>query len=68
MQDCVRGPQPCGRPPAVKHMDLILRKLNDQRNAPMLIHCDAAMGRAGTVAACYVVVQIFGPPSAARRI
>ncbi|EIW63811.1 ATP dependent DNA ligase [Trametes versicolor FP-101664 SS1] len=39
---------------------------NDSRNTPMLIHCGGGKGRAGTVAACYLVAYGFARPDASR--
>ncbi|KAI0829047.1 ATP dependent DNA ligase [Trametes gibbosa] len=51
----------------IRHqVDLILRMLGDERNTPMLIHCGGGKGRAGTVAACYLVAYGFARPDAER--
>ncbi|KAI0701247.1 ATP dependent DNA ligase [Cerioporus squamosus] len=59
-------PIPNYRPPTIEHMDLILRMLDDDRNTPMLIHCGGGKGRAGTVAACYLVAYGFAKPDSRR--
>ncbi|KAI0327684.1 hypothetical protein GY45DRAFT_1355577 [Cubamyces sp. BRFM 1775] len=62
----------------IRHMDLVMRLLfpeNDKdddhdgtRDAPdpVLIHCGGGKGRAGTVAACYLVACGFTRPNAAQ--
>ncbi|KAL1950976.1 hypothetical protein VTO73DRAFT_125 [Trametes versicolor] len=52
-------PIPNYMPPTIEQVDLILRLLEDSRNTPMLIHCGGGKGRAGTVAACYLVAHGF---------
>ncbi|KAI0640248.1 ATP dependent DNA ligase [Trametes polyzona] len=59
-------PVPNYRPPTVEQVDLILRMLGDDRNMPMLIHCGGGKGRAGTVAACYLVAYGFARPDPIR--
>ncbi|OBZ68572.1 Dual specificity protein phosphatase 23 [Grifola frondosa] len=48
-------------------MDLVMRLLDDADNLPMLIHCGGGKGRAGTVAACYLVAYGFAKPQPNRR-
>lgn len=59
-------PVPNYRPPTIEQMDLVLRLLDDERNTPMLIHCGGGKGRAGTVAACYLVAYGFAKPDSSR--
>ncbi|TBU48279.1 ATP dependent DNA ligase [Dichomitus squalens] len=59
-------PVPNYRPPTIEQMDLILRMLEEERNTPMLIHCGGGKGRAGTVAACYLVAYGFAKPDSIR--
>ena len=59
-------PIPNYRPPTIEQMDLILRIIDDDRNTPMLIHCGGGKGRAGTVAACYLVAYGFAIPDSHR--
>ncbi|KAI0352276.1 ATP dependent DNA ligase [Trametes cingulata] len=59
-------PIPNYRPPTVEQMDLIMRMFEDERNTPMLIHCGGGKGRAGTVAACYLVAHGFARPDPRR--
>ncbi|KAI0756125.1 ATP dependent DNA ligase [Daedaleopsis nitida] len=59
-------PVPNYRPPTIEQMDLVLRMLADERNTPMLIHCGGGKGRAGTVAACYLVAYGFTKPGDAH--
>ncbi|KAI0652670.1 ATP dependent DNA ligase [Trametes meyenii] len=59
-------PVPNYRPPTIEQMDLILRMFEDERNIPMLIHCGGGKGRAGTVAACYLVAYGFSGPDSTR--
>ncbi|KAI0779011.1 ATP dependent DNA ligase [Trametes elegans] len=39
---------------------------HDERNTPILIHCGGGKGRAGTVAACYLVAHGFARPDPTR--
>ncbi|KAH9910490.1 ATP dependent DNA ligase [Epithele typhae] len=59
-------PVPDYRPPTIEQMDLILRLLEDRKNTPILIHCAGGKGRAGTVAACYLVAYGFALPDSSR--
>ncbi|KAM5539342.1 hypothetical protein V8D89_006976 [Ganoderma adspersum] len=59
-------PVPNHHPPTIEQMDLVLRLLEDERNTPMLIHCGGGKGRAGTVAACYLVAYGFARPDSSR--
>lgn len=55
-------PIPDWQAPSVEQMDYILRLLQDPSNLPLLVHCGAGKGRAGTVAACYIAAYGFGRP------
>ncbi|KAH9854431.1 ATP dependent DNA ligase [Lenzites betulinus] len=59
-------PIPNYMPPTIEQVDLILRMLGNERNTPMLIHCGGGKGRAGTVAACYLVAYGFARPDPER--
>ncbi|KAH9885405.1 hypothetical protein C8Q73DRAFT_749200 [Cubamyces lactineus] len=67
-------PIPNYMPPSIEQMDLIMRLLfpDDGHDAtrdapaPVLIHCGGGKGRAGTVAACYLVACGFTRPSSAQ--
>ncbi|KAK0202581.1 ATP dependent DNA ligase [Desarmillaria ectypa] len=50
------------RPPSIEQMDIIMRVFNDPEKAPLLVHCGGGKGRAGTVAACYLVAYGFRKP------
>ncbi|KAK0214755.1 ATP dependent DNA ligase [Armillaria fumosa] len=53
-------PVPNYRPPSIEQMDIIMRLFNDPEKLPLLVHCGGGKGRAGTVAACYLVAYGFG--------
>lgn len=55
-------PVPNYQPPTIEQMDLVIHLLSDRSKAPTLIHCGGGKGRAGTVAACYIVAFGFGQP------
>ncbi|PBK69273.1 ATP dependent DNA ligase [Armillaria solidipes] len=55
-------PVPNYRPPSIEQMDIIIRLFNDPEKLPLLVHCGGGKGRAGTVAACYLVAYGFGKP------
>lgn len=55
-------PIPNYHPPSIEQMDLIIHLLQNDKNLPMLIHCGGGKGRAGTVAACYLVAYGFKKP------
>ncbi|KAI0801413.1 hypothetical protein C8Q74DRAFT_1241882 [Fomes fomentarius] len=59
-------PIPNYRPPTIEQIDLVFRLLDDERNRPMLIHCGCGKGRAGTVAACYLVAYGFAKADSRR--
>ncbi|KII94225.1 hypothetical protein PLICRDRAFT_420648 [Plicaturopsis crispa FD-325 SS-3] len=59
-------PIPNFDPPSIEQMQLIIRLLNNEDNTPMLIHCGGGKGRAGTVAACYLVAYGFAKPQPDR--
>ncbi|KAF5351303.1 hypothetical protein D9758_008052 [Tetrapyrgos nigripes] len=56
-------PVPNYYPPSIEQMDIVMRTISDESNLPILIHCGGGKGRAGTVAACYVVACGFDRPS-----
>lgn len=56
-------PVPNYKSPSVEQMDVIMRLFQDQDNLPILVHCGGGKGRAGTVAACYLVAYGFARPS-----
>ncbi|KAG7444986.1 uncharacterized protein BT62DRAFT_970179 [Guyanagaster necrorhizus] len=53
-------PVPNYRPPSIEQMDIIMRLFDDPEKLPLLVHCGGGKGRAGTVAACYLVAYGFG--------
>jgi atypical dual specificity phosphatase len=59
-------PIPNYQPPTIEQMDLIMRLLQDGDRMPMLVHCGGGKGRAGTVAACYIVAHGFNKPDPSR--
>lgn len=51
-------------PPSIEQMDLVMRMFTEDDNLPLLVHCGGGKGRAGTVAAAYIVASGFKcPPS-----
>ncbi|KAH6911163.1 ATP dependent DNA ligase [Coprinopsis sp. MPI-PUGE-AT-0042] len=51
-------------PPSIEQMDLVMRMFMEDDNLPLLVHCGGGKGRAGTVAASYIVASGFKcPPS-----
>jgi atypical dual specificity phosphatase len=56
-------PIPNYHPPTVEQMDIIIQLFKDERNTPLLVHCGGGKGRAGTIAACYLVAYGFSKPS-----
>ncbi|EIN14290.1 ATP dependent DNA ligase [Punctularia strigosozonata HHB-11173 SS5] len=59
-------PIPNYHPPTVEQMDIIMRLFEDENNLPILVHCGGGRGRAGTVAACYLVAHGFSKPDHSR--
>ncbi|KAF8634976.1 hypothetical protein AX15_000699 [Amanita polypyramis BW_CC] len=55
-------PIPNYQPPTIEQMDLIISLFNDSSKQPLLVHCGGGKGRAGTVAACYMVAFGFKKP------
>ena len=55
-------PVPNYQPPTVEQMDLIINLMSDPSKLPLLVHCGGGKGRAGTVAACYMVAFGFNKP------
>ncbi|TFK67350.1 hypothetical protein BDN72DRAFT_843206 [Pluteus cervinus] len=55
-------PVPNYHPPSIEQMDLVVNLFNQESNVPLLVHCGGGKGRAGTVAACYLVAFGFGKP------
>jgi atypical dual specificity phosphatase len=55
-------PIPNFHAPSIEQMDIILTLTQDDANLPLLIHCGGGKGRAGTVAACYLVAYGFRRP------
>ena len=55
-------PVPNYQPPTVEQMDLIINLMSDLSKQPLLVHCGGGKGRAGTVAACYMVAFGFKKP------
>lgn len=53
-------PIPNYYPPTIEQIDLIMRIFEGEDNLPLLVHCGGGKGRAGTVAACYLVAYGFG--------
>ncbi|KAK0467007.1 ATP dependent DNA ligase [Desarmillaria tabescens] len=49
-------------PPSIEQMDIIMRLFDDPEKVLLLVHCGGGKGRAGTVAACYLVAYGFGKP------
>ncbi|KAJ8502775.1 hypothetical protein ONZ45_g11441 [Pleurotus djamor] len=50
-------------PPSIEQIDLVMHLVQDSANLPLLIHCGGGKGRAGTVAACYLVAYGFNAPN-----
>ncbi|KZP15643.1 phosphatases II [Athelia psychrophila] len=59
-------PIPNEHPPTIEQMDLIMRLFEDDA-LPLLVHCGGGKGRAGTVAACYLVAYGFRKPDGDSR-
>ncbi|KAG6874366.1 hypothetical protein C0995_015102 [Termitomyces sp. Mi166 len=55
-------PIPNYHPPSIEQMDLVMTLFNDETKLPLLVHCGGGKGRAGTVAACYMVAFGFEKP------
>ncbi|EAU92461.1 ATP dependent DNA ligase [Coprinopsis cinerea okayama7 len=56
-------PIPNYHPPSIEQMDIVMRMFLDEDKLPLLVHCGGGKGRAGTVAACYMVACGFKAPS-----
>ncbi|KAK2461400.1 hypothetical protein APHAL10511_005863 [Amanita phalloides] len=55
-------PVPNYQPPTIEQIDLIINLMSDPNKLPLLVHCGGGKGRAGTVAACYMVAFGFQKP------
>lgn len=63
-------PVPDGGAPALEQAELFVRFVEDQRKAqcPVAVHCEAGLGRTGTMLAIYLIAQGASAEEAIQRI
>jgi atypical dual specificity phosphatase len=63
-------PVPDGGPPTLAQATEFVRFVNEQRTAqrPVAVHCEAGLGRTGTMLAVYLIAQGHSAEVAIRRI
>jgi len=63
-------PVPDGGPPTLEQATEFVRFVNEQRTAqrPVAVHCEAGLGRTGTMLAVYLIAQGDSAEAAIRRI
>lgn len=63
-------PMPDGGAPTLEQAAVFVRFVEDQRRAqrPVAVHCEAGLGRTGTMLATYLIAQGAGADEAIQRI